>query len=87
MDVTKSAFSELNFKRWILYNILTDVIGLNATSGPLGFRVKYPFVTWYNFMTPGTITSPIFPNTRAIRSIWLVMGYIIYLVFIVCALR
>ena len=33
-------------KRFILYNILGDVLGLNSTGGPLGFRMKFFFVTW-----------------------------------------
>ena len=45
-DESEPFFGEQNFKRFLLYNILGDVLGTNATSGPLGMRLKFFFVTW-----------------------------------------
>ena len=64
MNATEDVFSEENIKRFIIYNILGDVLGTNATSGPLGFRMKYFFVTWYNLISPGSITCPSFPASK-----------------------
>ncbi len=86
MDTSQEVFSELNAKRFILYNILSDVTGVNSTNGPLGFRFTMPFGTWYNFMRPGTITSPLLPWVTAIRSIPLVLLYLLYLGLIIRAL-
>jgi hypothetical protein len=41
-------FAEDNLKRALLYNVLSDVTGFNSTCGPLGFRMKAFFVTWYS---------------------------------------
>ena len=60
---------------------------MNATNGPLGGRIKYPIITWWNFITPGTITSPLIPKVKAIRSVWLVLAYVLYLGLIIRALR
>lgn len=49
-DSGEPLFGEQNVKRFVVYNVLGDVLGLNATSGPLGFRMKYVFVTWWNMV-------------------------------------
>ena len=87
-DSNHAVFDELNVKRFILYNIIGDAIGLNATFGPLGFRSlrRAAFVPLFNFLTPGTITGPLLPEIRALRSRWLVAAYAIYLALLVRAL-
>ena len=87
-DASQDIFAELNVKRFILYNIIGDAIGLNATFGPLGFRSlrRAAFVPLFNFLTPGTITGPLLPGIRALRSRWLVAAYALYLVLLVRAL-
>ena len=65
MDKGLPLHSEQNVKRFLIYNILGDVLGTNATNGPLGFRVKFGFVTWYNMLTPGIITCPLLPGLPA----------------------
>ena len=87
-DASQDIFAELNVKRFILYNIVGDAIGLNATFGPLGFRSlrRAAFVPLFNFLTPGTITGPLLPGIRALRSRWLVAAYAIYLALLVRAL-
>ena len=54
-------------RRFIVYNILGDCLGINSTGGPLGFRVKFFFVTWYNLLVPGSITCPLLPGVPAKR--------------------
>jgi hypothetical protein len=44
MDPSQGWAAELNIKRFILYNILGDVLGFNSTNGTLGFRFKVPFL-------------------------------------------
>lgn len=83
----EALFSEENIKRFIIYNILGDVLGLNSTGGPLGFRVKYFYVTWYNMLRPGSITCPLIPGWPAKRQAWQSAGYALYLYFLVSALR
>jgi len=80
-DASQDIFAELNVKRFILYNIVGDAIGLNATFGPLGFRSlrRAAFVPLFNFLTPGTITGPLLPGIRAVRSRWLVVAYACYI--------
>eukprot|EP01065_Artemidia_motanka_P018710 TRINITY_DN22048_c0_g1_i1.p1 TRINITY_DN22048_c0_g1~~TRINITY_DN22048_c0_g1_i1.p1 ORF type:complete len:567 (+),score=152.40 TRINITY_DN22048_c0_g1_i1:65-1765(+) len=87
LDTSRPLLCELNAKRFLLYNVLTDVLGLNSTNGGLGFRCKAPFVTWYNFLTPGTVTSPLLPGVRGIRSPALVALYLAYLGLLVRGLR
>jgi hypothetical protein len=82
----ESIFTEQNFKRFLVYNVLGDVLGLNSTSGPLGFRFKYLFVTWYNLATPGTISRPLLPGVRAVRTWVQVLGYFVFLGTLVGAL-
>eukprot|EP00729_Bicosta_minor_P019088 gene19088-18492_t len=87
MEPTGGWSSELNVKRFIIYNIIGDVLGVNSTNGTLGFRFKFPFLTWYNFMNPGTLTSPLLPGVKAVRSLGLVGGYLLYLVLLFRGLR
>lgn len=87
-DPSLSVWNELNVKRFILYNVITDAVGMNATNGPLGFRsVSWAcFVPLYNFLTPETITAPLLPGIPALRSRWLVVGYLCYLALLLRAL-
>eukprot|EP00548_Thalassiothrix_antarctica_P009241 CAMPEP_0194152826 /NCGR_PEP_ID=MMETSP0152-20130528/54142_1 /TAXON_ID=1049557 /ORGANISM="Thalassiothrix antarctica, Strain L6-D1" /LENGTH=568 /DNA_ID=CAMNT_0038857669 /DNA_START=68 /DNA_END=1774 /DNA_ORIENTATION=- len=84
-----SWFAEDNLKRFILYNILGDVLGLNSTGGPLGMRFKWYCGTWYNLLVPGSITCPLLPSgiVSAKRHILQSVGYVVYLYFLVMALR
>ena len=56
-----SLYAEDNIKRFVLYNIFGDVLGLNSTGGPLGFRVKFFFAT----CTPPVSTAPLRHASRA----------------------
>lgn len=76
--------AEINVKRWIVYNVLHDVLGLGATSGPLGFKFnpKVPCEAWWYFLTPGTLTVPLLPQLGGIRrksTVALFVGYILAL--------
>lgn len=76
--------ADLNVKRWIVYNVLHDVLGLGATSGPLGFKfnLKVPCEAWWYFLTPGTLTFPLVPRVGGVRTrstVALYMGYIMSL--------
>ena len=86
MDATEGVFSEKNAKRFILYSILGDVLGINSTNGPLGFRVSRPFGTWWNFITPGTLTSPLVPGVSGVRKPYHVLAYLIYILLLTRAL-
>ena len=79
--------SEQNVKRFLLYNILGDVLGLNSTSGPLGFRMRFLFCTWYNLLMPGSITCPLVPGVPARRHPLQSFGYVLYVASMVRALR
>eukprot|EP00931_Biecheleriopsis_adriatica_P091359 TRINITY_DN65246_c0_g1_i1.p1 TRINITY_DN65246_c0_g1~~TRINITY_DN65246_c0_g1_i1.p1 ORF type:complete len:572 (-),score=72.42 TRINITY_DN65246_c0_g1_i1:115-1800(-) len=86
----RQAFSsELNVKRWIIYNILHDVLGCGATSGPLGFKFdpKWPVEAWWYFLTPGTLTVPLVPKLGGIRSRSTVALYVGYIISLLRALR
>jgi len=85
-DRDQSAFSELNAKRFILYNILGDVLGLNSTNGVLGSRYRVPFVAWWNFLHTGTLTVPLLPGLPFTRGLHLVLAYIAYLFFLIHAM-
>jgi len=87
-DTAHPLWGELNVKRFIIYSILTDAIGLNATNGPLGFRSLLGSfcIPLFNFFTPGTITGPLLPNVTARRSKALVVGYAMYLLLLLRAL-
>jgi len=80
-------FDEDNIKRALLYNIVQDVLGLNSTGGPLGFRMKAFFVTWYNLLVPGSITCPLVPGVPAKRKLWQSVGYVLFIASLVRALR
>jgi hypothetical protein len=80
-------FHEDNVKRAILYNIVGDVLGLNSTGGPLGFRMKAFFVTWYNLLMPGSITCPLIPGIPAKRHVLQSVGYVAYVCSLVKALH
>jgi hypothetical protein len=86
-DPSQSMYSEQNFKRWLVYNVLGDVLGFNSTSAALGFRLKYFFVTWYNLLRPGSLTCPLLPGVRAVRSWWQSAGFVLYVSLLVRALR
>ena len=61
-DQDAPLFGEDNLKRFLLYNVALDSLGFGATNGPLGFRFKVPFVTWFNLLMPGSITCPLLPG-------------------------
>lgn len=92
-------FSDLNMRRFIVYNVLHGVVGLGATSGLLGFRFKIavgaPFL---HFMTPGTLCCPLLPGLVGLlvrpcgsvpgrRSIFAVLSYAAYVATLTMALR
>lgn len=84
---------EKNVKRFIVYNVLNDVLGLGACNGPLGHRFTRPIETWWYFMTPGTICSPLLPwvasvvqKPAGVRSRTAVALYLCYLASLVRAL-
>jgi len=62
--------SEEFFRRFLVYNALGDVLGANATWGPLAFRLKFPVVTWYNLLKPGTFCRPLVPGAPWRRRPW-----------------
>lgn len=78
-------FEEDNVKRMVIYNILGDVTGFHSTGGPLGFRMKYFFVTWYNLLMPGSITVPLVCKSSK-RTVLQSIGYVVYLGTLVNAL-
>ena len=87
MNPSVPIYGEENIKRFILYNICGDVLGLNSGGGPLGFRMKFFFCTWYNMIMPGSITCPLIPGVPAKRNILQVLGYLAYVGSMVRALR
>mmetsp|Transcript_80148 Transcript_80148/g.226883 ORF Transcript_80148/g.226883 Transcript_80148/m.226883 type:complete len:557 (-) Transcript_80148:24-1694(-) len=80
--------AELNVKRWVLYNILVDVLGCGATSGPLGFKydITKPFETWWYFLTPGTVTQPLVPALGGLRTKTTVALFVAYCMALLAAL-
>lgn len=86
-DNTERLLCEQNFKRFLLYNILGDLLGTNASSGPLGFRMKFGFVSWYNLLMPGSITYPLVPGVSSRRHWIQSVGYLALLSALVFALR
>ena len=86
-DEMEPFFGEQNFKRALLYNILGDLLGTNASSGPLAFRFKLPFVAWYNLLRPGSMTSPLLPGVPHTRTVFQSVGYVGVLYLLVTALR
>ena len=63
MDPAQSFFSDLNMKRFMLYNTLHSILGFGATSSFLGQRFKLAVGgTGLHFLWPGTICSPLFPS-------------------------
>eukprot|EP01006_Ploeotia_vitrea_P043380 TRINITY_DN66723_c7_g5_i2.p1 TRINITY_DN66723_c7_g5~~TRINITY_DN66723_c7_g5_i2.p1 ORF type:complete len:397 (-),score=7.06 TRINITY_DN66723_c7_g5_i2:197-1387(-) len=78
-DRSQGYWAELNVKRFLLYNIIGDVLGFNSTNGALGFRFKTPFTTWYNFFTPGTLTCPLLPFLPGVRAWYHVVLFVVYL--------
>merc|ERR1719174_1645599 len=44
--------SELNVKRWIVYNLLHDVLGFGATSGQIGFKEVGPALALLGALAP-----------------------------------
>ena len=55
--------------------MLGDLLGANATWGPLAFRLKWPVVTWYNLLKPGTFSRPLLPGVAYRRRRWQCAGY------------
>eukprot|EP00949_MAST-11_sp_MAST-11-sp1_P003960 g3960.t1 len=86
-DQDAPLFGEDNLKRFLLYNVALDSLGFGATNGPLGFRFKIPFVTWFNLLMPGSITCPLLPGIAHKRKVWQCLGFVVYIYFIVQALR
>ena len=86
-DESEPLLGEQNFKRFLLYNMLGDLLGSNASSGPLGFRFTYPFVAWYNLLMPGSITSPLVPGVPSKRHWLQSLGYLGLISLLVIALR
>ena len=85
-DTSIGLFDAQNFVRFLLYNILGDALGFNATSGPLGFRLRYFYATWYNMLTPGTLTCPLVRGLPSLRGAWQCAGFALYLALLLCAL-
>ena len=85
-DTSIGLFDAQNFARFLLYNILGDALGFNATSGPLGFRLRYFYATWYNMLTPGTLTCPLVRGLPSLRSAWQCAGFALYLALLLRAL-
>jgi len=71
-------FTKNNAIRFLIYNIIQDATGCASTNGALGFRNGMPFVTWYNFVTPGSLCSPLIGNNSK-RSVMLVGLYVAYI--------
>lgn len=62
-DAEQDLFSELNMRKFVLYNVLHGVLGFGASSGPLGAKFKVPWgLPFLMFLTPGTLCSPLFPG-------------------------
>jgi len=80
-------FSGDNPQRFLLYNILGDVVGLNSSGGPLGMRYKWYAGTWYNLIMPGSITCPLVPGIPAKRHFLQSVGYVMYLWSLIRAIR
>ena len=78
---------EQNFVRFLLYNMLGDLLGANATWGPLAFRLKWPVVTWYNLLKPGTFSRPLLPGVAYRRRRWQCAGYALLVALLARALR
>jgi len=76
-----------NPQRFLLYNILGDVVGLNSSGGPLGMRFKWYAGTWYNLIVPGSITCPLLPGISAKRHVLQSVGFVVYLGLLVRAIR
>lgn len=86
-DADLPLFGEQNFKRFLLYNMLGDLLGTNASSGPLAFRLKFTFVAWYNLFMPGSITAPLVPGVPSTRNVFQSIGYLALLYLLVAAVR
>jgi len=89
-------FTELNMRRFIVYNVLHGVTGFGATSSLLGFRFKIAVGgPMLHFLTPGTICSPLLPFVASLfscgvpgrRSIVTVVAYAAYVATLVRALQ
>eukprot|EP00929_Paragymnodinium_shiwhaense_P039526 TRINITY_DN20743_c0_g1_i2.p1 TRINITY_DN20743_c0_g1~~TRINITY_DN20743_c0_g1_i2.p1 ORF type:complete len:567 (-),score=54.49 TRINITY_DN20743_c0_g1_i2:571-2271(-) len=94
-DDSADFFSELNVRKFILYNVLHGVLGCGATSGPLGLKFRVPFGNAaLIFLTPGTLCSPLLPGVIGLaqkmpakRSMLQVLLYIAYVTALVYAIR
>mmetsp|Transcript_129800 Transcript_129800/g.403711 ORF Transcript_129800/g.403711 Transcript_129800/m.403711 type:complete len:588 (+) Transcript_129800:70-1833(+) len=93
-DASLDFFSERNMRKFILYNVLHGVLGLGASSGPLGVKFRVPFGNAaLVFLTPGTLCSPLFPrivgllqHTPGRRSLVQVLLYVAYVSALVYAI-
>ena len=79
--------THINFTHTHTHRYMGDVLGFNSTGGPLGFRMKFFFVTWYNLLMPGSITCPLIPGVPAKRNILQSAGYVTYIYYLVMALK
>lgn len=63
MDTSVSLLTELNMKKFLIYQILHGLLGLGATSSLLGFRFKWHLGgTGIHFLMPGSLCSPLLPK-------------------------
>lgn len=91
LDPTIPFFSDLNMRRFLLYNILHSILGFGATSSFLGQRFKFAVGgTGLHFLWPGTICSPVLPSVAgwfskvpARRSLVTVACYVAYVLALV----
>lgn len=88
-------FSDLNMRRFVVYNVLHGVLGFGATSSLLGFRFKVALGSCaIHFLTPGSLCSPLLPAVARLfakvpgrRGVVAVACYAAYVVALVSALR
>lgn len=94
-DRYEDFFSDVNMRKFVLYNILHGVLGFGASCGPLGSKMKVPFgATMATYLTPGTMSSPLFPKfvgllqkTPCQRSVLTVIAFIAYVAALVRAIH
>eukprot|EP00927_Polykrikos_kofoidii_P054317 TRINITY_DN48749_c0_g1_i1.p1 TRINITY_DN48749_c0_g1~~TRINITY_DN48749_c0_g1_i1.p1 ORF type:complete len:581 (-),score=52.78 TRINITY_DN48749_c0_g1_i1:170-1912(-) len=55
------------FRRFVVYNLLWEVLGLGCGSGPLTARFLPPHTAWFHFLCPGTMKLPFRTNARDSR--------------------
>lgn len=66
-SVLQVVCSQPNFTKFLVYNFFSELLGIATTSGALGMRLKFPFQTWWYFLTPGTVRTPLFYRENCFR--------------------